>query len=72
MPSCFQYQQILFQKYDIDPAVVLPAVVEPPSEEAFLTKHPRDYDILLSAAVPVIIGILSGDGIVKSGRKDLN
>ncbi|XP_037917727.1 esterase FE4-like [Hermetia illucens] len=53
-------------KYDIDPAVVYPIVAEPDIEGAFITKSPADIDIAPSAEVPIIIGITSEEGAMKS------
>lgn len=58
-----------FQEYDIDPSLIFPAVVEPEIEGAFLTEHPRKVEIAPSNTVPVMVGITSGEGAMKSGRK---
>lgn len=55
-----------FFEWDTDPMIPFPPVVEPPSSSAFLSVHPRNVDIPHSISIPIIVGITSDEGALKS------
>ncbi|XP_054728696.1 venom carboxylesterase-6-like [Anastrepha obliqua] len=55
-----------FFEWDFDPAIPFQPVVEPPHKDAFLTASPRDTDIPHGFSLPLIIGITSEEGLLKT------
>lgn len=58
-----------FQKWDTDPMIPFPPVVEPEHPGAFITKHPRDGLDENSLKVPLMTGLTFDEGAMKSARK---
>lgn len=56
------------QEWDTDPMIPFPPVVEPDLPGAFITKHPRDEDEPHALHIPLLTGLTSGDGAMKSAR----
>lgn len=48
--------------------IPFPPVVEPDLPGAFITKHPRDEDEPHGIRIPLLTGLTSGDGAMKSAR----
>lgn len=57
------------QKFDTDPVVPFPPVVEPDLPGAFITKHPRETIGKDTRAIPLVIGINFDEGLLKSARE---
>lgn len=63
------YVKYFHQKFDMDPMVPFPPVVEPDLPGAFITKHPRETIAENTRAVPLVTGINFDEGLLKSARK---
>lgn len=61
--------EYFFQKFDKDPMVPFPPVVEPDLPGAFITKHPRETITENARAVPLLTGITFDEGALKSARE---
>lgn len=57
------------QKFDMDPMVPFPPVVEIDLPGAFITKHPRETIAENTKAVPLMTGITFDEGALKSARE---
>lgn len=55
-----------FFEWDTDPMIPFPPVVEPKIDGAFITEHPRDVKVPLSSSIPIITGITSDEGTLRS------
>lgn len=57
-----------FFKWDFDPMVPFPPVVEQDSPGAFLTWHPRSKHDEKSLSIPLMTGLTFDEGVIKSAR----
>ncbi|XP_011185054.2 uncharacterized protein LOC105213718 [Zeugodacus cucurbitae] len=55
-----------FFEWDFDPVVPFQPVVEPPHEGAFLTVLPRDVAVPYGFSLPLMIGVTSEEGLMKT------
>lgn len=60
---CFLF---FIKKWDYDPMVPYPPVVEPDLPGAFITKHPRDLWNIHGNSIPWLSGINTEEGVMKT------
>lgn len=65
----FEFVVCYFQKWDTDPMIPFPPVVEPQHPGAFITKHPRDGLDEDALKIPLMTGLTFDEGAMKSARK---
>lgn len=58
-----------YQKWDTDPMIPFPPVVEPDIPGAYITKHPRDGHDENALQIPFLTGLTFDEGAMKSARK---
>lgn len=58
-----------FQRWDTDPMIPFPPVVEPNLPGAFISEHPRDVKTPHAISIPWMGGLTADEGAMKSARK---